>query len=410
MLREYSVTGAVRVNGRDYALPRRPTVVITIDGGAPDYLNDALARSLMPNLASMLARGGSYLLGLGEMPSLTNPNNLSIVTGVSPAVHGICGNHFLGSDGVEVQLTRPEFLRAETIHQNMQAAGAKVLMVTAKDKLRPLLASGGVPCVSAERAHELGLATFGVEDVCGLVGRPHPDIYDPELSQYAMEIGLAVHRRVHLDLLYVTLTDYVQHAEPPGGAMADAFFRRFDELLGEYLELGFDAGITADHGMNAKHDESGAPSVHFLEDILQAGGIEGAHVVLPITDPYVRHHGALGSFAWIHLPDRELGRAQALLASLPGVEEVYQREEAAIMFEHPSDRIGDLSVAANACTALGKSAGKHDLSGLVGGLRSHGGRHEQIVPILLNRRLGPNRPTRGLRSRDIHALLLNGIA
>ena len=394
------------VNGRDYLAPARPTVVFVIDGGDPRYVDDALERGLMPSLDRILRDGGAYRVGHGVMPSLTNPNNLSIVTGVPPSVHGIPGNHYLDpASGQEVQLTDPAYLRAETIHAAFQAANLRVLCVTAKDKLRRLLGSGGVPSVSAERAHDLALPEFHIDDLCATVGRPNPGIYDWDLSAYAMELALSVHRRVGLDLLYVSLTDYVQHKQAPGGEMADRFFCRFDELLHDFLDEGFVVGITADHGMNAK------PRVIYLEDALSAAGVSEARVVLPITDPYVVHHGALGSFAWVHLPLSELQRARETVAALDGVEDVYSREEAAATFNHPPDRIGDLSVLGDATTALGTSAAKHDLTGLGNGLRSHGGRHEQRVPIIVSHPLKPAYAARhaaGVSNADIHDLLLNG--
>jgi phosphonoacetate hydrolase len=398
---------SVSVNGRDYNVPSQPTVVFTIDGGDPRYLDDALDRGLMPCLQAMLASGGVYAHGRGCMPSLTNPNNMSIVTGVPPSIHGISGNHYLDPEsGDEVQLSDPKFLRADTIHSALQQAGARVLMITAKNKLRRLLGVGGVPSISAERAYELALPAFGIDDLTEVVGRRNPGIYDWDLSHYAMELALAIHRRVALDLMYVSLTDYVQHRQPPRGEMSDQFFRRLDELLGEFLREGFLVGITADHGMNAK------PRVIYLEDVLDAAGVTESRVVLPITDPYVVHHGALGSFAWIHVPENALKRVHQTIAAVNGVEEVYTREEAAVIFEHPIDRIGDLSVTANADTVLGKSLKKHDLSGIdSGGLRSHGGRHEQIVPIILSRPLREpyaRRFAAGATNADMHDFLLNG--
>jgi phosphonoacetate hydrolase len=398
---------SVAVNGREYQLPNRPTVVFVIDGGDPRYVDDALARGLMPSLARRLSEGGVYAVGRGVMPSLTNPNNLSIVTGVPPSGHGLPGNHYLDPDsGEEVQLTDPRFLRAETIHAAVQRAGKRVLCVTAKDKLRRLLGSGSVPSISAERASALSISEFGIANLCELVGRANPGIYDWDLSHYAMELGLAIHKRLPMDLLYVSLTDYVQHKQPPGGSLADRFFARLDEILAGYLTEGFVVGITADHGMNAK------PRVLYLEDVLSAAGVSDARVVLPITDPYVVHHGALGSFAWIHLPREHCSRARDALLAQPGVEDVLVREEAAVVFEHPADRIGDLSVTADADTALGKSLAKHDLSGLDEPLRSHGGRHEQAVPIIISHPLEEAFATRhrdGVRNADIHDLLLNGL-
>jgi phosphonoacetate hydrolase len=403
----------VTVNAREYRVPTRPTLVITIDGCDPRYLDNALARGLMPRLAAMLDDGGACALGRSQMPSFTNTNNISIVTGATPLVHGLPGNHYLDPSGEEVQLSDPKFLRAPSIHKALMDHGARVLCVTAKDKLRRLLAHGDVPATSAEKAHEYPLPAYGVEDVVALVGRKNPGPYEWDMSHYALEIGLAVSRIVGpLDLLYVSTTDFVQHAEGPGGAMADCYFRRFDDLLGEYLDQGYVVGMVADHGMNDKHDADGSPRVHYLEDVLAAAGIDGFHVILPITDPYVVHHGALGSFAWVHVNPEHIERARCAVAALEGIEEVFTREEAAVIYSHPTDRIGDLSVASDASTALGKSAAKHDLSVLAGPLRSHGGRHEQIVPIIVSHPLSPlsaERHRAGVENRDIHDLVLNGV-
>jgi len=280
--------------------------------------------------------------------------------------------------------------------------------------LRRLLANGGVPATSAEKAHENPLPAYGVDDVVALVGRRNPGPYEWDMSHYALEIGLAVSRLTEpLHLLYLSTTDFVQHAEGPGGAMADQYFRRFDELLGEYLDLGYVVGMVADHGMNDKHNADGTARVHYLEDVLSAAGITDFHVILPITDPYVVHHGALGSFAWVHVPIEQVECARQAIGQLDGVEEIFTRDESAVIYGHPSDRIGDLSVASDAHTALGKSAAKHDLSVLAGPLRSHGGRHEHIVPIIVSHPLSPVYAARhraGVENRDIHDLVLNGVS
>jgi phosphonoacetate hydrolase len=250
------------------------------------------------------------------------------------------------------------------------------------------------------------------------VSRPNPGVYDWDCSHYALELGLAAHRHLlpqgGLGLLYVSTTDFVQHKEGPGGAMADRFYQRFDVLLGDYLDAGFVLGITADHGMNPKQNADRSPRVQYLGEALAAGGLRDCRVVLPITDPYTVHHGALGSFAWVYTARAEdRPRAQELCAALDGVEEVYTREEAAVIYQHPPDRIGDLSVAADASTALGKTPAEHDLTLVDTGLRSHGGRHEQIVPIVVSHPLTDRYATwhrGGVQNSDLHDLLLNGLA
>jgi phosphonoacetate hydrolase len=87
------------------------------------------------------------------------------------------------------------------------------------------------------------------------------------------------------------------------------------------------------------------------------------------------------------------------------------RRAAAESLELAADRIGDLVVLADARTVLGKSREAHDFSALQGGLRSHGGLHERTVPIIVCERLAPGALAgRDLYNRDLHDLLLNGLA
>ncbi len=410
----------IALHGRSYALPRRKTVAFCVDGCAPEYLDLALEDGLMPRLAAALAAGGVYARGHGQMPSFTNPNNLSIVTGQPPAVHGICGNTLWdAAAGAEVPMNDPSMLRSPTLFERFEAAGVRTLCVTAKDKLRRLLGAtvegGPAPVsLSAEKAHE---QTVPGPDgrpvpVTEVVGRPNPGIYDWDISHYAMEMGLALHQRLGAQLLYVSLTDYVQHKEGPRGEMSDRFYARFDALLGAYLDAGFVCGLTADHGMNDKTRPDGSPNVRYLEDALAQADVTGAHVLLPITDPYVVHHGALGSFATVYVDAELAPRARRALADLPGVEAVLTRAAAAARFQLPPDRIGDLVVLGDRHTVLGKRADLHDLSAVQQGLRSHGGLHEATVPLVVLAPLRPDalaRLTRGdATNADLFDLMLNG--
>ncbi|MEO7327622.1 MAG: phosphonoacetate hydrolase [Minicystis sp.] len=407
----------IDLSGRSYALPRRKTAVFCVDGCAPAYLDRALAEDRMPRLRRALDAGGLYTRGLGEMPSFTNPNNVSIVTGQPPSVHGISGNTILDRDtGAELPMTDPRFLRVPTLFERLEQAGVRTLCVTAKDKLRALLGAvrgeGPAPIsLSAERCAEQSIPSANIASIEAVVGKPAPTIYDPEISAYALEMGLALHERVGARLLYVSLTDYVQHKEAPGGAMSNRFLARFDALLGDYLDAGFLCAFTADHGMNDKTRPDGSPDVRFLEDLLAEAGVASARVVLPITDPYVAHHGALGSYATIYLDPKEISQARALLEAVPGVELVLTRDEAAARFELPADRLGDLVVLGDRRTVLGKRLALHDLSAVQQGLRSHGGLHEREVPIVVCHPLRGGAVREGaLRNRDLFDLVLNEIA
>ncbi|MEZ5913367.1 MAG: alkaline phosphatase family protein [Paracoccaceae bacterium] len=126
----------VVANDRAYPWPKVPAVAICLDGCEPEYLEVAIAEGLMPVLKRMRAEGTDRLAH-SVIPSFTNPNNLSIATGRPPSVHGICGNYLYDPDtGEEVMMNDVRFLRAPTIFSRFYEAGARVAMVTAKDKLR----------------------------------------------------------------------------------------------------------------------------------------------------------------------------------------------------------------------------------------------------------------------------------
>jgi phosphonoacetate hydrolase len=345
------------------------------------------------------------------VPSFTNPNNLSIVTGVPPAVHGICGNYFFDRErGEEVMMNDPQYLRCGTLLAAFADAGAKVAVVTAKDKLRKLLGHKmkGI-CFSSEKADQVTLADNGITDVLGLVGKPVPSVYSADLSEFVFAAGVRLMETRRPDLMYLSTTDYVQHKAAPGSAAANAFYAMMDGYLAQLDELGATIVITADHGMNDKHDAQGAPKVVYLQDLLDGWyGAGAARVILPITDPYVVHHGALGSFATVYTPDAATARAWIeRLKTVPGMELVLTRDEAARRFELMPERIGDIVVVSEKSTVLGTSASRHDLSALDAPLRSHGGVSEQRVPRICNRPVEGIAAGRRLRNFDAFDLALN---
>jgi phosphonoacetate hydrolase len=399
------------VNGRTYHWMQRPLVVVCVDGCQYEYITAAVAAGAAPFLGRLLGGAGTCFMADCVMPSFTNPNNLSIVTGVPPSVHGICGNYFFDPEsGEEVMMNDPRHLRAGTILAAFSAAGAKVAVITAKDKLRKLLGHRmqGI-CFSSEKADQVTLAENGIENVLGRVGMPVPSVYSAALSEFVFVAGVKLMERERPDLMYLSTTDYIQHKAAPGTPAANDFYAMIDRHLARLDELGATVVLTADHGMNAKHGADGQPNVIYLQDVLDTWLGEGkARVILPITDPYVVHHGALGSFALAYLPPLGIEEAVAeRIAKLPGIETVLTRAAAAERFELPADRIGDLIVVSRLDTVIGTSRDRHDLSGLDVPLRSHGGTSEQKVPLLVNRSVGKQPDTRRWRNFDAFDLGLN---
>ena len=287
-------------------------------------------------------------------------------------------------------------------------------MVTAKDKLRLLLSkglvyNGSAIAFSSEKADATTLAEHGIENVLELVGRPVPSVYSADLSEFVFAAGVRLMETRRPDVMYLSTTDYIQHKHAPGTAGANDFYRMMDGYLARLEELGSTIVLTADHGMNAKTFMDASPYVIYLQDLLDEWlGAAQCRVILPITDPYVVHHGALGSYATVHLPaGAEPSATSARIAAVPGIETVLTRAEAAARFELPPDRIGDLVVVSERAVVIGTSRARHDLSGLDAPLRSHGGVSEQRVPLIMNRPVKDLDTSRRWRNFDAFDWALN---
>lgn len=380
-------------NNRSYNPPARPVAVICIDGCADEYITESIARGYMPRTEAMVKNGYRGMVR-GALPSFTNVNNSAIVTGAPPSVTGICGNFFLNPDtGEEVMMNSPEFRRCDTLLNAAADAGRKVAFITAKEKLRTVLGDGiverGGIVFSTEKVKEATKETHGVDNAEDIIGKPQPEIYSGDASIYVIEAGAALVEQGQADFLYLSLTDYMQHKYAPHEQESLDFYKDMDDQIGRLLDAGCIVAATADHGMNAKNDDQGKPKVIYVQSLLhERFGAEGISVICPITDPYVVHHGALGSLVMVHLDDPS--RADEIIDYLyrqDGITEAHNREMAALKLELAPDRIGDICVLSNRDTVVGKTPEDHDLSVLKGGLRSHGGRYEEMVPLLLSEAL-----------------------
>jgi phosphonoacetate hydrolase len=410
---------SITLHGRSYKIPTRPTVVVCIDGFDPEYLTSGLANNTIPTLARWV-HGGFHAPAKSAMPSVTNTNNVSIVTGMPPSVHGISGNYYLDkATGEERMVLDDSTMRGSTILEQMGRAGVRVAAITAKDKLRRIINHGlksteGAICFSAQNAGECSLEEHGIVDVEEWLGRPAPEQYSADLSLFVLDAGVRLLEEDRADLFYLTLSDYVQHKYAPGSVEADEFMQAIDARLGRLEGLGARVAVTGDHGMSSKIRPDGTPNALFLEDFLNERWPEAnARVICPIADPFVKHHGALGGFVRVHLTGKDFVDVDQMIEacrSLPEVEVACSGKEAAAMYEMPEDREGDFVVTAMENAVIGNRKESHDLSQLGGlRLRSHGGLSEQDVPLVMSEAplKGSLNGEKAWRNFDIFDLVLN---
>lgn len=389
------IRNEIEANGRKYTPASNCAVVICLDGCEPEYLDVAITEGLMPNLKRIRSEG-TDALAHSVIPSFTNPNNMSIATGRPPSVHGICGNFLFDPEtGEEVMMNDVRFLRAPTLFSKYYEGGSRVAVVTAKDKLRALLGAGlnfdedRAICFSSEKADVATKVDNGIHNASEWLGRPVPEVYSAELSEFVFAAGVKILKEWSPDVMYLSTTDYIQHKFAPHQQGAKDFYAMTDKYIGELDAMGVALVVTADHGMKPKHDTNGEPSVVYVQDLLdQWLGQGSARVILPITDPYVVHHGALGSFATAYLPeDVDRNEIISKLSNTDGILLVIDKAAAVQRFDLPPDRIGDIVMISTENMTLGTSVDRHDLEALKEPLRSHGGLTEQEVPFIVNRKI-----------------------
>ncbi len=389
------IRNEIEANGRKYSPASNCAVVICLDGCEPEYLDVAISEGLMPNLKRIRSEG-TDALAHSVIPSFTNPNNMSIATGRPPSVHGICGNFLFDPEtGEEVMMNDVRFLRAPTLFSKYYEGGSRVAVVTAKDKLRALLGAGlnfdedRAICFSSEKADVATKVDNGIHNASEWLGRPVPEVYSAELSEFVFAAGVKILKEWSPDIMYLSTTDYIQHKFAPHQQGAKDFYAMTDKYIGELDAMGVALVVTADHGMKPKHDANGEPSVVYVQDLLdQWLGQGSARVILPITDPYVVHHGALGSFATAYLPeDVDRNEIISKLTNTDGILLVINKAAAVQRFDLPPDRIGDIVMISTENMTLGTSVDRHDLEALKEPLRSHGGLTEQEVPFIVNRKI-----------------------
>lgn len=341
-------------------------LMFLVDGFDPAYVQPAR----MPRLAGLMKAGAATLDGRGVLPSLTNVNHVSLLTGTYPARHGLSTNFYYDrATRTEVFMEQVSFVQEPLLFERLKTAGWSTALVTAKEKLTKLLRRGLDLSIDMKSQPEAHRAAVG----------PPPDIFSLEINLWVLRTAAEVARRDRPDFLYVATTDYPQHKLGPDEPAMQRYLGESDAALGAILDA-YDLErtlvvLTADHGMNAK-TRSVSPV-----GVLAEGGI-AAHGVPLIRDGLYAHHRDLGGALYLYFDDPGAAReARALLAGTPGIDEVVPNEEAAR--DHlPPARVGDLVCWAARDVALGVWP-ERPVARSEAALRSHGSKHEQRIPMLL---------------------------
>lgn len=341
-------------------------IIIMMDGFGNDYYRS----SDMPTLNKM-EKQGLYKVVPSLMPSITNVNNASIITGTTPDVNGITGNVFLDPNTSEEEyMENSDLTLAETVFQRAQKAGLKSILFSCKTKTVTLLNKGAGEAVSRETV---------TPEWTKRLGTP-PDIYSSDINYWMMEAALySLKHKPEINLTYIHTTDYPMHMWAPESMESKKHLHKIDEYLSKLIKAAPDAAIliTADH--NVKHKSK----CWDLEKALATCGVPIKAAISPEKDRYFKHHRGLGGSEYIYLNDiKDSSKVKHILLGFKGVEEVLTKEEAANRFHLMPERIGDLMVLGDSITVFGH-LDKGEGEDLPSTYRSHGSLYEAHVPLFV---------------------------
>lgn len=374
----FSQSTKIKCNNIWYNLPKKgedPVIGVCLDGTGPNHL----AGVKMPNFWSGIYRDAHAFL-----PTVTNTNNVSIITGVAPSVHGVVANTILESkktgkgEGeilIETPLIQKSALKCESILSCASQKGHPVLVVTAKKKLVNLLGNGvhhnslivAIEDLNDENSPSLkALEEKGLEGAIGEAGPP-PHIYTPEASVYCLRLAFEIlslgkYTGFRPSLVYISTTDYVQHLNSPKSKVSQDYYEKIDRELGRLKSKGR-VGVTADHGMNEK------TNLLFIEDIVSKQNLT-CKVGIAIKDAHMIHHLGFGSYVTVHTQDETA--VMNIIKNLPGVQRCEKNEQ------------GVVEVFGDKTTAFGSTQDFHykskpDLKNRT--IRTHGGQEESLIPL-----------------------------
>ncbi len=342
----------------------RKAIILMLDGFGIEYFRE----SDMPVLKKM-AKDGFFHEGKAVFPTLTNANNISIVCGSFPQIHGVTTNCYLDPiTGKPAFLEDSGFLKSPTLFEMAARQGIRSALVTGKSKTIGILGGSVDAGLSAQDADPETIRDFGIP----------PDIYSSEVNVWIMRSGMKIlQSRPDIDVLYIHTTDYPMHMWAPEDERSLGHLSRLDSLIGEMADRYPDAVflVTADHGMNPKKE------CLDLEKILRASGFPVRAAISPVADRLVKHHGGHGGVSYIYLADRSR-RDEILdfLSGLKGVDTALPSEDAAISYRLDKDRIGDIVVGADRQTVFGTL--EQERAALNEGYRNHGSRFEEAIPLI----------------------------
>jgi predicted AlkP superfamily pyrophosphatase or phosphodiesterase len=250
-----------------------PLLLISIDGLQPADVIEADKRGInIPNLKRFIAEG-TYASGVkGVLPTVTYPSHATLVTGASPAKHGIIGNNSF--DPMQINQGGWYWYAEDYKVLTLWDAAAKAGMTTAnihwpvsvdvksiKWNIPQIWRTGHGDDAKLVKA----LSTPGlVQSLEAALGEYAPGIdesIEGDENRGRFAAALIAREKPDFTTVYLTALDHEQHGAGPNSKAAHLALQRIDVVVGRLIDEQMRAhpdsviALVSDHGFSAVDTE-----------------------------------------------------------------------------------------------------------------------------------------------------------
>ena len=268
MIRLLAIGGLLLASSLPVSALAEPVLLISIDGLQPADVIEADKRGIdIPHLKRFVAEG-SYASGVkGVLPTVTYPSHATLVTGTSPAKHGIFGN--TSFDPMQINQGGWYWYASDYKVPTLWDAAAKAGLTTANVHWPVSVGVGGIkwniPQIwrtgHADDAKLVkALSTPGlVESLEAKLGDYAPGIDESitgDETRGRFSVALIEREKPVFATVYLTALDHEQHEHGPDTPQAHAVLRRIDAIVGKLVAAQMKAqpdsviAVASDHGFS----------------------------------------------------------------------------------------------------------------------------------------------------------------
>lgn len=249
---------ALLIAGAALAPAAQKLLVVSVDGLDQRYLDRRDEMHLrIPNIRRMIREGQAAPGVMGIMPTITWPSHTTIISGVTPAVHGIRSNRLPLSEGGDYPWNA-KLLKARTILDAAHDAGRKTASITWPVTVDAPVDFNLPEYFQRRRGGAMDLRSIGSKatppDLVNRITAAFPSFpqeWMDDRTRTLATVWILQNEKPDLMLVHMVDLDSEAHDNGPFTREANAILEYTDELIGQMIRAlpeGYALALVSDHG------------------------------------------------------------------------------------------------------------------------------------------------------------------